>query len=37
MNRDEPTIERVQEASKSGNENLKKLAPPTAKAARAGE
>ncbi len=37
MNRDEPTIERVQEAAKSSNENLKKQAPPTAKAARAGE
>jgi hypothetical protein len=37
MNRDEPTIERVQEAPKSNNENLKKQAPPNAKAARAGE
>jgi hypothetical protein len=37
MNRDEPTIERAQEAPKSNNENLKKQAPPNAKAARAGE
>jgi hypothetical protein len=37
MNRDEPTIERVQEAPKSSNESLKKQTPPTAKAARAGE